>query len=98
MTGNRTGLAPAASSPGHATTAAATAAAAASAAAATSASPAASAAAAGASYLDAIARSSAIFLVEDIERREADVGHFLLAESGLLARCKIRRLRLILGG
>ncbi len=99
--GRRSRLADAASSPRQAagatpattttTTAAATSAATASAAASAAT---ASAAAAAAGFLDAVFGSRRALFVEDIERRQADVGDFFFTQRDLMAR-RIRRLRLI---
>jgi hypothetical protein len=88
--GNRSALAPAASSPREAATSAASSAPAAPATPAAAATSAPSAATAGACYLYAIPRSSAVFLVEDIKCRQADVGDFLFTESDLVTRGEIR--------
>ncbi len=81
------GLAIAASSPRRAAAAAANAASATSAAAAAPATSAATATAPG--YLHAAAN---VFLVEEMERRQADVGDFLVAERDCLSRHVVRRL------
>jgi hypothetical protein len=83
----RRDLAPAAMTPRRAAAAAADAASAASAAAATPATSAATATAPG--YLDAAAN---VFLVEEMERGQADVGDFLVAERDGLGRHVVRRL------
>ena len=77
------------------TTSAATASAAnanpASAASAASAATAASAAAAAAGFVYQ-ALKSGVLLVEDVERRQADVGHFLFTEDDFVTRCHVRCL------
>jgi hypothetical protein len=39
---------------------------------------------------DVVLKGSLGFLVEDVERREADVGDFLLSERDFARRCGIR--------
>ena len=51
--------------------------------------PAAAAAAAGSGEYDVVLKDSVGFLVEDVERREADVGDFLLTECDFARRCGI---------
>jgi hypothetical protein len=79
--------------PGRQTPAAASAASAASAAAsaASAASAAATSAAATSGKLLTELERSGVFLVEDIERRQADVRDFFVTESDNLTRCRIRR-------
>src|SRR5437868_6957564 len=92
----RSGLANAASAPRQ--TAAATTTAAAATASATATAPAASAAAASAAaaarFLYQAAPSGCqVLLVEEIERRQTDVGDFLFTESDRMSRYKVRRRR-----
>jgi hypothetical protein len=84
------GLAVTASAPGCAAATAAAATTAASAASATATASAAAAATPG--YLHAILGSSRVFLVEHIERRQADVGDFFLTERECLTRRHVQRL------
>jgi hypothetical protein len=46
---------------------------------------------AAASKLYAAARFRGVLLVEDIERRQADVGDFLFTEGDLVTRCNVRQ-------
>src|SRR6202011_662700 len=69
---------------------AASAAAAASAATAASAAAGASAAAAATGFLYQALKRSCVLLVEDVERRQADVGDFLFTESDFVTRCNVR--------
>ena len=96
--GNRSALAPAASSPREAAASAAASAATTSATSAATATPASSAATAGARYLYAIPYGSAVLLIEDIKRRQAYVGDFLVTESDLVTRGEIWRGWLVLRG
>src|ERR1700730_14864197 len=90
-------LTPAATSPGQAATAAtaaaATASPASSAAAATTAASAAAATSAAPCNLFAEPVCSSVFLVEDVERPQADVGDFLFTESDFVTRRAVRRRR-----
>ena len=81
-----------ATSPTSATSTAAASTAAASTAAA---STAAASAAAAAGLLEAALGRCRVLLVEDVKRRQTDVGDFLVTQSDLMARRIIRRLRLI---
>jgi len=91
-------LADAATSPGQAAASAATAAAAA-----TPATPAAAAAATATTaaattcFLHAVLGRSGVFLVEHIERREANVGNFFFAKREFVTQSNDRRLRRIRG-
>jgi hypothetical protein len=52
-------------------------------------------AAAAASQLYAAARFRGVLLVEDVERRQTDVGDFLFTEGDLMTRCNVwQRLRI----
>jgi hypothetical protein len=48
---------------------------------------------AAAGFLNEAAKRSRVLLVEHIERRQADVGDFLVTESDGVARRNVRRLR-----
>ena len=95
MFGKQSASANAATAPGYAaaTDAAAPATATASAAPATAAAPATTAAAATTGFLNEASKRSRVLLVEHVERRQADVGDFLVTESDGVARRNVRRLR-----
>jgi len=55
-----------------------------------SAASAASAAAAATGFLYQAPKRSRVLLIEDVERRQADVGHFLFTERDFVTRCHVR--------